>query len=337
MLYRIPAIGLLLATALSIPGSSDPARAQNKRVIRTATLAPRGSSIYRSFKKLDKVVRNVSDGAWSAQVFSGGIAGDEKDVIRKMRVGQMDAAVLTTTGLSQIVKQVALLDTPGVVDSYADLEAVEKEMFGEWQEMFWKQDARLTGWWEVGRYRLFSKGPIRTLQELRAHRAWLWPDSLVLNELWRAAEVTAVPLGVPDVYGALQTGMVDCAVSTPEALIAMVWHSKLDHMSGKPTGVLLMGWLVSKKTWEAMPDNVKEAVEKWIAETKEEQKKTARKMDIVYTKKLIKRGMVVTKHTPEYARDEEKIYQTVRKRLTGRVWPASLFKRVMAVTGKNKG
>jgi len=47
--------------------------------------------------------------------------------------------------------------------------------------------------------------------------------------------------------------------------------------------------------------------------------------------------MVVTRHTPQYAKDEKKIYETVRKRLTGRVWPNSLFKRVMAVTGKNKG
>lgn len=337
MLHRITVISLLIAFALSLPGSADPVEAGNKpRIVRTATLAPRGSPIYRSFKKLDKVLKEVSGNTWSAQVFSGGIAGDEKDVIRKMRVGQMDAAVLTTTGLSQIVKQVALLDTPGVIDSYADLDAVEKAMFEEWQQMFWKADFRLTGWWEAGRYRLFSKGPIRTLEQLKAHRAWLWPDSLVLNELWRAAGITAVPLGVPDVYGALQTGMVDCAITTPEALIALVWHSQLDHMSGNPTGVLLMGWLVNRKVWEAMPENVQQAVEKWIAETKQEQKKTARKMDVVYSKRLIKRGMVETRPTPQYVKDEEKIYQTVRKRLTGRVWPAELFKRVMAITGKNK-
>jgi TRAP-type C4-dicarboxylate transport system substrate-binding protein len=338
MLSRILAFVLLVAFAFSMPGSADPARAQNKpRVIRTATLAPRGSPIFLSFKKLDKVLKEVSGNTWSAQVFSGGIAGDEKDVIRKMRVGQMDAAVVTTTGLSQIVKQVALLDTPGVVTSYAALDAVEKEMFTEWQQMFWKEGFRLTGWWEAGRYRLFSRGPIRTLQELKAHRAWLWPDSLVLNELWRAAGITAVPLGVPDVYGALQTGMIDCAVATPEALIAMVWHSKLDHMSGRPTGVLLMGWLVNKKVWEEMPQNVRDAVEKWIAETKAEQKATARKQDVVYTNRLIKRGMVETQPTAQYAREEEQIYETVRQRLTGRVWPAKLFKRVMAITSQVKG
>ncbi len=327
---------LITLLGLALPGGTETAQAAKGNTIRLAMIAPRGSVVHREFKRMDKEIKKVTGGEWNVRVYPSGMAGDDTDVVRKMRVGQLDGGILTTTGLSHIVRQVAVLDAPGTVNNYKQLEAVQKELSGEWDGMFLKANTKLVAWWEAGRYRLFSKGPTRNLEEARKHRAWLWPDSQVMKELWRAMGVTGVPLSLNDVFGALQTGMVDLVVNTPVALVALRWHLNLDHVSQREAGVLLLGWVMNKSTWDKMPESARKEIEKLVEESAVRYKKEARMEDRKSFKILLKRGFTATKLTPKDAKRFDEIEAEVRKRLTGRVYPASLLKRVMTVAGKAK-
>ena len=100
---------LVLALAMAVPGSTSPVQAKAGNLIRIATLAPRDTDLTRGFIKIDRGLRAATGDAWGIQLYPSGIAGDEKDVIRKMRIGQMDASILTDTGLSQIVREATVL------------------------------------------------------------------------------------------------------------------------------------------------------------------------------------------------------------------------------------
>lgn len=327
---------LIALLGLALPGGTETAQAKKGKTIRLAMLAPRGSIVHREFKKLDKQVQKITDNAWSVKVYPSGMAGDDTDVIRKMRVGQMDGGVITTTGLSHIVRQVAVLDAPGTVNNYKQLEAVQKELKDDWDKMFLKANTKLVAWWEAGRYRMFSKGPANNLAQLKSHRAWLWPDSQVLKELWRAAGVTGVPLALNDVFGALQTGMVDLVINTPVALVALRWHLNLDHVSQREAGVLLLAWVMNKPVWDTLPEHARNEIEKQVAESAVKYKRDARKEDAKSYKILLNRGFTATKMKPADSKKWDEIEATVRKRLTGRVYPKSLLDRVMAVAAKAK-
>jgi len=265
------------------------------------------------------------------------VAGDEKDVIRKMRIGQMDASVVTTTGLSQIVREVAVLDTPGVINNYTELERVQKQMNGEWNDTFTKNGFKLFAWGETGQYRYFTKGAIHSPNDLKTKRPWLWPESYVLREIYHVLGVTGVPLGVPEVYGALQTGMVDALVSTSLATVALQWHSKLDAVTKKTFGVLLGAMIMNDEKWKSIPDDVKKALETQIRENTEGNAQGVRKDDEKAYNALLKRGYTAT----DYNADGEKAYLElaagVRKRMVGRVYPQQLLDRVMGIAaGKGK-
>jgi TRAP-type C4-dicarboxylate transport system substrate-binding protein len=336
---KVIAPTLILAVALALPGSSEIAEAKKTRYIRLATLVPRGDSVYREFKRLDADLRKATNDAWGVRIYASGIAGDDKDVIRKMRVGQMDSGLVTTTGLSQAVPSVAVLNAPGVINSYRQLEAVQKEMSEEWKDTLLKNERnpiRLMAWWEAGRYRYFSKGPLNSVEDVKKHRAWVWPDSHVLKEIWRAVGTTGVPLGVPDVFGALQTGMVDLVVNTPAALVALRWHLKLDHMTRSSFGVLLLSWVMNDSLWKELPPEAKQVIEKNIIAAKARTVQRSRKEDAVAFKRLIKRGYTVTEWSPKMKKDWEGVQAEVRKRLTGRVYSAALLKRVQSITGRHK-
>ena len=331
MIRKLIAPALIAAIAVVVPGSSEVVRAQKTRFVRLATLAPRGTELYIEFKKFDRRLRKATNNQWGVRIYAGGMAGDEKDMIRKMRVGQMDSAVITNVGLSQVVREVAVLDAPGVIETYAQLEAVQKEMNEEWEEMVLRKNFKLLSWWEAGQYRLFSKGTVQSLNDLRAHRVWLWPDSIILKELWRAVGANGVPLALPDVFGALETGMVDLLIATPVALVALQWQRKLDHMSRYATGVLIMSWIMSKSSWDGLPPEAKAEIEKLVVKNTERAKKIARREDAAAYKKLLNRGYTEIIETPKQHAEMEAIFAKVRKQLTGRVFPASLIKRVQGI------
>jgi TRAP-type C4-dicarboxylate transport system substrate-binding protein len=336
MIGKLVAPVLIAAVGLAVPGGSAPLRAQKTREIRVAMLAPRGSIGHREFQKVDQQLRKITNNEWGIRIYPSGAAGDEVDVIRKMRVQQMDGALITTTGLSQIVRQVAVLDAPGVINGYSQLEAVQKAMRDEWDKMFLEAGVKMVCWWEAGRYRIFSKGPVRNLSELRNHRAWLWPESHVLKELWRAAGITGIPLGVPDVFGALQTGMVDLLIATPVTLVALRWHMKLDHLSKREAGVLLLSWVMNKSVWESMPESATKEITKQIEASGERYRKESRKEDSRAYQTLLQRGYTADEQTPEGRKEWEKVEETVRKRLTGRVYPPELLARVMSIAARAK-
>ena len=336
MTHKLLAPIFIATLALVASGNADVAQAKKARAMRIAMLAPRGSLPHREFLKMSKKLQKATNNEWTMKVYASGIAGDDTDVIRKMKVGQLDGGVITTVGMSHIVRAVAILDTPGVINSYKQLEAVQKEMHDEWDQMFLKANTKLLAMWEAGRYRFFSKGSANTLAEVRAHRAWLWPDSQVMKELWRTVGVTGVPLAINDVFGALQTGMVDLVVNTPVALVTLRWHLNLDHVSKTSAGVLLLSWVLNKPTWEAIPDNAKAEIQKMLAKTNKKYKADARKEDAKAFAVLLKRGYKVTAMAPAERKVFDDVTAKVRNRLAGRVYPKALLHRVMKITSSLK-
>jgi TRAP-type C4-dicarboxylate transport system substrate-binding protein len=322
---------LILALALAIPGGAHVAQAAAGNQIRIATLAPRDTDLTRGFQKIDKGLQAATGGQWGIRLYPSGVAGDEKDVIRKMRIGQMDASVVTTTGLSQIVREVAVLDTPGVINTYAELERVQKTMNSEWNGTFSKNGFKLFAWGETGQYRYFSKGPVRSPADLKTKRPWLWPESYVLREIYHVLGVTGVPLGVPEVYGALQTGMVDALVSTSLATVALQWHSKLNHVTKRTHGVLLGAMIMNEEKWKTIPEDVKAALEEQIKLNTEGNSAGVRKDDDKAYNALLKRGYTATDYSPEGEKAYTALAEGVRKRLVGRVYPQALLDRVMGV------
>src|SRR5689334_8452732 len=141
---------MVLAMALAIPGSTRVAEAKSDNMIRIATLAPRNSELIRGFIKIDRELKEATKGQWGIQLYPSGIAGDETDVIRKMRVGQMDATAVTSVGLSQVLRELAVLTAPGAIESYEALERVQKSLNKEWEQKLSDAGFKLLGWGEVG-------------------------------------------------------------------------------------------------------------------------------------------------------------------------------------------
>jgi TRAP-type transport system periplasmic protein len=330
------AMTLVLAFALAIPGGASTARAGKDKdtKIRIATLAPRTSELVRGFTKIDHGLKKATGGEWGLQLYPSGIAGDEKDVIRKMRVGQMDGTAVTSVGLSQVLRELAVLTAPGVIESYAQLESVQAAFNKEWEGKLQKEGFELLGWGEVGMLRYFSKGPVAKPSDLKSMRPWVWPESHTMKAMWHAIGCTGVPLGVPEVYGALQTGMVDSIISTSLAAVALQWHAKLDHITSNTFGPLVGGLVISKEKWDSIPADVRTALSEQIRANYEGDSRQIRKDDEKAYKRLLERGYTATAYTPAGMKEYQELAKKARESLVGRVYSKELLERVVSEANK---
>src|SRR5262245_34200279 len=254
----------LLVVALSLvlmPSAAPPLHAAEMQLIRVATLAPKNSPFLRSFEELDQTIRSLSGGSVGFQMFTSGVAGDEINVVRKMRIGQLDSGMVTSDGLGLLVPEVNVLRAPGVITSYAQLEAVTRELLPEFDRIFEQKGYKLISWGEAGEFRYFSREPIYQPSDIKRMRPWLWPQSPIMQEIWRAVGATPVPLGLPEVYGALQTRMVDLVETTSLAYVALQWSSTgQKYVTQEANGFLMGAWVMNKPTFDAIEPGLRDKI-----------------------------------------------------------------------------
>jgi TRAP-type C4-dicarboxylate transport system substrate-binding protein len=248
-----------------------------------------------------------------------------------MRLGQPDRSLTPDTGPGQIVREVNDVRPPRVIENYPAHERVHAAMQKEWNATFEKEGWKLVAWGETGQYRYFSKTPVRNPKDLKNVRPWLWPDSHVMKEIYHVVGANGVPLQVPEVYGALQTGMIDAIISTAIATVALQWHTKLNHVTKRTHGVLTGAMIMSKEKYDSIPAEVRATLEEQIKKNTEGDAKNIRKDDEKAYSKLLERGYTATEYTPEGEKAYNEMAKQVRDRLVGRVYSKDLLERVMKI------
>lgn len=328
---RTLAISVLGALALALPASSKTVGAAETQFLRIATLAPRDSDLAKGFMKLDQGMKKATNNAWGVRLYPSGVAGDESDVLRKMKIGQMDASIITGVGLSQIVRESTLLTTPGLMHNYKAWDAVRTALTPEYNAAFDKAGYKLLAWGETGQLRWFAKAPITGPASVKGMRPWVWSASHAMKETLLAVGANGVPLGVPEVYGALQTGMVDMVTTTCVALISLQWHSNLKYMTKDSSGVLPGAMLMSGDKWKNLPEDVKKIVLDEVNRNTDSDREDIRKADDRSYQALLKRGYTANEWVGADKTAGEAMYETVQKRLIGRMYTAEQLARVKQI------
>ena len=320
----------LVAACVLVGGpSTQRAEAEGKTVIRFATLAPAGSAFGKVMRAWGRSLSKETEGRVELRMYSGGSQGDERDFIRKMRAGQMDAAGVTTAGLSQVVRPVLVLSAPGAIEDYDELARVREQLNERFAKMFEDAGFVLLAWSDAGKGRIMSTMPILKPSDLRKARPWAWKDEPIFAEFLKVVGANAVRLGVPEVYPALQTKMVDVVPASAIAAVALQWYTKLKYMSKESFGIILGATMVKKEKFDQLSPEDQQALRDTSVRAAKALDKVVRRDDAKAYNVLLERGIEVVDtgpHRPEW----EKAAKETRVRLTGRIWSKSLLADVEA-------
>jgi TRAP-type C4-dicarboxylate transport system substrate-binding protein len=325
---------LLLVLGLLISGDSFTmqARAEATHQLRIATLAPRDSPLGDVYQQLKTGMKERTGGQVNMKMYYGGVAGDEITVVRKMRVGQLDGALITSTGLSALVRQVLVMEAPGLIRSYPELDAVREDLAPQLEALFDEAGYKLIAWGDAGKTRIFSTQKIYSPSDLQNVRPWVWRDSATMRAFIKAAGANGVLLNLPEVYSGLQTGIIDTVIASSVGVLAFQWHTKLKTMAKQAGGIVTGAFVIKKDHLETLPKEARDYLDEVSEKTEEIFRVEGRKIDDEAAVTLSKRLKVINLFRAQ--RQWEEVQFTARESLVGRMYSRALLNRVQEILHK---
>jgi TRAP-type C4-dicarboxylate transport system substrate-binding protein len=324
-------------TALAFVFAAAPAYAGKRPKpdfqIKFATLAPDGSTWMKAMRAIDDEIREKTGNRLGFKFYTGGVQGDEKDVLRKIRNGQLHAGGFTGFGLGSVVPAVRVQELPFMFRDLDELDHLRVQTDDYFNQLFEEKGYLHLGWTDVGFVYLMSQEPIRTPQDMSAARMWVWSGDPLAELFFRAFELAPIPLSAPDVLTSLQTGIIDAVYGSPLAVIALQWFTRVDYMTDVPITHGLGAVLVSKKALRKVsPEDIETLREVAAPHLRRLTEKT-RRQNIEAVEEMKKEGVEVVT-VDDAVRDE--FFRRGRgawKDGVGRLYSQELLDQVMAIIG----
>jgi TRAP-type C4-dicarboxylate transport system substrate-binding protein len=241
----------MLVAGLTAGFAALPARAEV--VIKLGTVAPDGSPWHRKLKELADIWEKDSNGQVKLRIYPGGVAGDEGDMIRKMGVGQLQAAAVTFLGLRDVDASMQAMGTPGMVTTEAEVACVMKKVTPTYEKLLADKGYVVLAWGDMGWAYFFTGRPVRTPEEAKGLKIFAWSGDPGAAEAWRKGGFQPVTLSVNDMTTSLATGMIDSFTNSPIVAFTARWYERVKYMPDVPWGRLIGATVVSADAWNKVP------------------------------------------------------------------------------------
>lgn len=226
--------------------------------LKIGSLGPVDSPFDDALKRVGALWSEISGGSVKLKIYPGGIAGDEADMVRKVRIGQLDGVALSGTGLNRITSEIMCLILPMFFHDLGELNFVMENMFDELADIFRNKDFELVGLSSSGWVKFFGKRSIITPEDLQGQRLAVSAEDQEILYAWRAMGFDALPVHPTATLAALQTGRVE-AFHTPIIIAAMYqWFALAPYMSEIDIAPLITGLVIGERSWRRIPDRYKE-------------------------------------------------------------------------------
>ncbi len=308
-----------------------PHSAASKAVtLKIATLAPEGSAYIQTFDELNAAVKKKTNNGVQFKIYPGGVLGDEQDMIRKMHVGQIQGAVLTSSGLALIFSEMDVFQIPFLFKSYDEVDYVVEKMDTFFRNGFAEKGYILLGWSEGGFIRLMSTAPMSSLDDLRKAKVWTWEDAPMAKAIFDVAGISAIPLSLPDVLVGLQTGLVDVVYAPPSGAISLQWFTKTKYMTDVPLMYLIGAVVVRKNVFEKLTPAEQQTLLELCPKYMAELKLVIRKENQDAVKVMTKHGVKLVKPSEDQIGELKKVAAEAMERQTGKSFSQKVRDEVIA-------
>jgi TRAP-type C4-dicarboxylate transport system substrate-binding protein len=199
-----------------------------------ATLSPEGSVWMEKMREGAKELSNRTNNRLKIKFYAGGVMGDDKAVLRKIRIGQLHGGMVVGGSLSTFYPDNQIYSLPLVFKSFEEVDYVRKHLDQRIIEGVEKGGFVTFGIAEGGFAYVMSKNVIQTVDDLRQQKVWIPDNDPMILETIKAFDVTPIPLSIADVRAGLQTGLIDTVATPPIGAIALQWHTQVKYLMDEP-------------------------------------------------------------------------------------------------------
>ena len=297
--------------------------------IKMGVLAPEGTAWAQNLKRMEKEIKKATKKKVKFKIYYGGSQGDESDVLRKIRVGQLHGGIFTGKTLGEISGDVRVIEVPFNFDGNGKKawRTVEK-MTGFFNKKLKQKEFVSLGLFELGFVYIVSRKKVVDLDGLKGIKLWAWEGDKLAASMIKSMGLVSVPLALPDVLSSLSTGIIDAAYAPPMGIVALQWNSKVGYLIDFPIAYSIGAFLIHEKYWNKIPKDLQKTIIK-IARSHIAKVNTANMKDNKESLAALKSMGVEFINFSKKDKDKAKSYrQKVIAKLTGNLFSKDALNRL---------
>ena len=275
--------------------------------IKIATMAPEGSTWDKALRNMAVEWAQITHGEVKVKIYSGGVAGNETVMLRKIRIGQLHGAAMTNLGLIEIAPSAQVTATPMLIRNHAEYDYIMEKMVPLFDKRIEESGFIPLTWADAGWVRLFTKDPLRKPSELSNHKFFAWEGDPVSVEMYKAGGMNPVVVAATDVLPALQSGLINGFPSTPLGALALQWFGVAPNMLDVPWAPLTAITVLSKDAWDMIPAKYHDQLRASSRRVGSAINATVRKQDVKAIEVMQRYGLAVHKVDPVTLAEWEKM------------------------------
>jgi len=293
--------------------------------IKLGTLVPQGTTWHNLLRELADRWAEASGGRVKLRIYAGGTQGSEGDMVRKMGVGQLQAAAITNIGMHDISPEPSTFSTPGMVSGEAEFRAIFPRVEKKMEALLEQKGYVVLHWAQVGTIYVFCAKPYRSPAEMSDARFFAWDGDPASVEAFKQVGFRPVVLASTDVVPSLQTGMINCVTQVPAYVLTARLFEKAGKMVDFPWAYLIGATVVRREAWEKVPADLRPRLVAIARELGARIDTEAKRLNDDAVAAMRKQGLEVVPVDPvPWRAAAEKSWPAVR----GKVAPAEFFDEV---------
>jgi TRAP-type C4-dicarboxylate transport system substrate-binding protein len=299
------------------------------QTIKLGTVAPEGSPWHLMVREMGDAWNKASGGKVQVRIYPGGVTGDEPDMVRKIRVGQLHAAMIANQGLTQIIPDIQALQMPLMLNSYAEVDYVKERLTPKLEALFEAKGFKVLHWGEAGWLHFFTQKPVIRPDDLRPLRLFAWAgDDPIYIDAWKDAGYNPVPIPLSEMLTALQTGLINAFAAPPISALAFQWFGLAKNMTDLPWLPLVGATVIANKAWQEIPENLRPTLLAAARSSSSRYKEDVRKIHTTSIDVMKKHGLMVHRVPQEAVPEWEQRARAGYQRLIGKVVSAQMVAEV---------
>lgn len=329
---RVVLGGLLtaLATAVMLP-----AAAQEPVKIRVGTIAPKGSTYHRALQEMGEKWKQAEGGSATFTVFSDGTQGGEADMVRRMRVRQLNAALVSVVGLMEIDRSVTALQyMPMLFHDWAEVDYARDKLHASLETRLLEKGFVVLFWGDAGWARFFSKDASLRPADFKKAKMFAWSGDNDQVDLMKAMGYNPVPLETADMLPGLQTGLITAVPCAAYYALAGQIDTVAKHMLDLRWVPVVGAAVITRKTWDQLSQAGREQLKSAAEAAGIKIRTRARQEDQEAVDAMKKRGLIIHEATPEIEAEWRKTAEEAYPKIRGTMVPADTFDLVRSAVAE---
>ena len=299
--------------------------------LKIGSLVPKNSLYHRQLMEVGEAWKKSQTGTPRFNVFTDGSQGGEAEMVRRMRIGQLQASLLSVVGLRDIEPSIAALQNlPLAFRSWEELDYVREKMRSGMEKKFLEKGYVVLAWGDAGWVRFFSKQAAFSPDDFKKMKFFAWGAEAEQQEIMKSLGYTPVPLEPTDILPSIQTGMINVVPSTPYFALASQIYSTAPHMLEINWAPIVGAFVITKKSWDEMSPETQKVLRAASDTAGSVIRAQARKEVEEAVDAMKKRGLQVNKPNPEQLKEWRALSESLYPRIRGKMVPAETFDEVFA-------